>query len=222
MIPVAARTFPDVASAVALAALLAPAAVIAARRVGKRLDPVEAVTVGIGAIAALLVLGGLVLSLVHGLGTVGWLALVLVADAVALLSTVERTRLARRLLLAALVTAAIGLTAGAVAISRVSASDQAHATRFTQLWLLPAPANRARVGIDNEERARVAYRLRVSAPAPTRALVDRPVALNSGQRWSASVQLPRTHRPVRVTAELYRPGDTTPYRTAHIWTARTR
>ena len=48
MILLLARTFPDLASAALLVALLAPVAVVAGRAAGKRGDPVVAVTAGVG------------------------------------------------------------------------------------------------------------------------------------------------------------------------------
>jgi hypothetical protein len=186
----------------------------------RRFDPAQAAAVGIAAVAALLVAGGLVLSVVDALDSTGWLVVVLVAAALAVVgASRDPSRLALPALLAMV---ALGLAIGAVALSRASAEDRARETRITQLWLIERGGDsRAEIGVRNEEHARTAYMLRVSAPASVggRPLLERALELEPSETFSAGLAIPRTPRPERVVAELYRLGEVRPYRSVHVWTS---
>jgi hypothetical protein len=219
---VGASTFADVAGALGLAALLLPAAVAAARARGLgRGDVAQAAVVGIAAAAALLVAAGLLLSAIGGVGTAGWLVVVLVVDCVLLLGARDRAGLARRTVPGLLALAALAATVGAVAFSHASARDDARAERFTQLWILPA-GDAAQVGVRNEEGRAARYRLTVEGPPAddgmAGVLLDRTIALDDGREWVGRVVLPLGVGPEKVTARLYRPGGADPYRSVHIWT----
>lgn len=214
-------TLTDVAHAIGLAALFAPVAVVAGRRAARHLDPVEAVTVGVGGVAALLVLGGLALAALDALELLGWLALAAAGDVLALVASVDGPRRRRVGMSAALATLAIGLTVGAVAVSHMSARDRANKTKFTQLWLLPRANGGAEVGIRNEERRPAAFRLKVYGPGGQPLLLDRPIVLKPGGASFVPLDLPRTDRPMRINAELYKPGAAAAYRATHVWTEPT-
>jgi hypothetical protein len=218
---VIAKTFANLASALALAVLMLPVAAAARRRAADRGDLAQAAAVGIAAAAALLVATGLLLSAFGEVGATGWLVAILVVDAVVILGTRDRLELARRALPAVLAAAALGMAAGALALSHRSATDQARAATFTQLWLLPRGQDAAEVGVRNEEGTPVSYRLRVIGPPAEggEPLLDRTVALGPSQTWVGRVELPPTAGPERVTAEVSRIGDSGPYRTAHLWTS---
>jgi hypothetical protein len=206
------NTFGDVASALALAALLLPLALFAVRRAGGWGDPAQA-ALGIGAVVALLVPAGLLLSIVGELGAAGWLVVIAAADVLVLLWARGAAALAPVLLTAA----AISFAIGAVAISRAGAIDQEREARFTQLWAVPQ-AGEAELGVRNEEHATSDYELRVTAAGASGPLLEREIRLDHGQTWAGTIELPSTDRPVRVTAELLRPGTETAYRTVHLWT----
>ena len=184
----------------------------------RRLDSAQAAVIGIAAAIAALVAGGLLLSALGALGTAGWVVVALAAATVAVLAV---ARDSRRVLPTLLAVVAIGLTVGAVALSRASAIDHARETSFTQLWMVERPGGRAEIGVRNEERRRVTYRLRVFAPESLARppLVDRSIVLGPGRSWSQELSLPRTARPERVNAELDRAGDSRSYRSAHVWTS---
>ena len=184
----------------------------------RRLDSAQAVVIGIAAATAALVAGGLLLSALGALGTAGWVVVALASVTVAVLAVV---RDARHVVPTVLAVTAVGLTVGAVALSRASAIDHARETRFTQLWAVERPAGRFEVGVRNEEQERVTYRLRVFAPASLErpALLDRTIVLEPSRSWSLELALPRTVRPERVNAELHRVGEPRSYRSAHVWTA---
>jgi hypothetical protein len=215
-----AEPFAGAASALALAALLAPLAFAASRRLAERPDPGHTAAVGIAAVAALLVLAGLGLSAVGGLSAAGWLAVVVAADAVVLLAVGDRSSLGRRAVTATLASAALGLVIGAVALSRSSAVDHERDTKFTQLWFVPRSSAAAELGVRNEEHAATVFRVKLFGPASqgSRLLLDRTVGLDSSRAWIRTVVLPLTARPERVNVELYRAGETAPYRSAHVWT----
>ena len=217
-----AHTFAGVASVIVFAALLVPAGIVVWRRAAEGPDPVQSVAVGVAFAAALLVAVGLLLSLVGGIGSAGWLAAILIVDAALLLGTLDRRSLARRALPALLCAAAAAGAAGAVAISHESAVDDAREHTFTQLWMLPrAGGDVAELGVRNEEGAPAVYRLTVRRPASAGGdvLLERDVRIGASRTWVGSVPLPPTDRPEQVTAELFRPGGGTPYRTVHVWTA---
>jgi hypothetical protein len=184
----------------------------------RRFDPVQAAAVGIAAVAALLVAGGLGLSLFGALDQSGWIA-VAVAGAVAVLVAARDP--GRRAVPALLATVAFGLVVAAVALARDSALDHERGTTFTQLWLVQrSAAGRTEVGVRNEEQRAIVYRLRIAGPRGAPPLVDRTLQLGSSQAWSQELVIPAGERPEQVTAELYRPGDATPYRRAHVWTSQ--
>lgn len=186
----------------------------------RRIDAAQATAVGIAAATAVLVAGGLLLSAVDALDSTGWVVVVLSAGALAVLAVArDPGRLLVPVMLACM---ALGLTAGAIALSRASAVDHARETRFTQLWLVErGSAGRAEIGVRNEEHARAEYRLRVFGPesAGARPLLDRTLVLAPAQSWSREIPIPRTSRPERVNAELYRLGESESYRSAHVWTS---
>jgi hypothetical protein len=216
-----AHTFAGVASAIVFAALLVPVAIAVWRRAAEGPDPVQSVGVGVAFAAALLVAVGLLLSLVGGIGSAGWLAAILIVDAALLLGTGDRRSLARRTLPALLGVAALAAAVGAVAISHESAVDDAREHTFTQLWMLPrAGGDVADLGVRNQEGAAAVYRLTVRAPesAGGEPLLEREVRIGASRTWVGSVSLPPTDRPEQVTAELFRLGGGTPYRTVHVWT----
>ena len=220
MIHAGAALFRDLSSTVVLVVLLVPLGVAAAKRAAGKLDLVEAVAVGIGAVIALMILAGLVLSVVHALGAAGWLVVVGAVAAVVLLAGGDRSRLARRALILGLVSASVGLTVGALALSRSSARDHARETRFTQLWFIPHGPVAAEIGVRDEEQSPAAFELKMFAPASLggRPLLDRVVRLTMSRSWVMRIRIPRTARPERVNAELYRLGQSTSYRSAHVWT----
>jgi hypothetical protein len=185
----------------------------------RRRDSAQALAVGIAAATALLVAGGLALSAFGELGSTGWGVVVLVAAAIALLVAAREPGRVVPVLLAMV---ALGLAVGALALSRGSAIDHARETRFTQLWLVErGSAGRAEIGVRNEEHTRAAYRLQVFGPESAGAalLVDRTIVLDPSRSWSGELVIPRTPRPERVNAELYRLGEAESYRSAHLWTA---
>jgi hypothetical protein len=184
-----------------------------------RRDPARAVTAGIASVAALLVAGGLALQLVGALDTTGWVVVVAVLAAGALVAARDPARHAVPALIA---TAALGLAIGAVALSRASALDRESETRFTQLWILPDGTGRsAEVGVRNEEGGRAAFRVAVYQPAsrPGPPLVDETIVLEPGRSWSRRVAIPATPLPERVNVELFRAGRSEPHRSAHAWTS---
>lgn len=181
-------------------------------------DPAQAVVVGIAAVAAFLVAGGLALSVIGALDSSGWLLLVVAAAIAAAVAARDPARLAVPALLAIV---ALGLSVGAVALSRASAVDHARDTTFAQLWVVErGSGGRAEVGIRNEEQMPVTFQLRVLGPESqgARPLLERTLALEPSQVWSQEIAIPRSSRPERVAAELYRLGETEPYRRAHVWT----
>jgi hypothetical protein len=206
-------TFGDVASALALAVLLLPLALFAVRHAGGRGDPAQA-ALGIGAVVALLVPAGLLLSIVGELGAGGWLVVIAAADVLVLLWARGPAALVPVLMTAA----AISFAIGAVAISRAGAIDQEREARFTQLWAVPQAGDEVELGVRNEEHATADYELRVAAAGSSGPLLERELRLGHGQTWAGTIELPSTARPVRVTAELFRSGTATAYRTVHLWT----
>jgi hypothetical protein len=184
----------------------------------RRLDFAQAAAVGIAAATAALVAGGLLLSALGALDTLGWTLVALFAVVLAAVAVVHDPR---RVVPTVLAVAAFGLVVGAVALSRASAIDHERNTRFTQLWMVERPArDRVEVGVRNEERERTSYWLRVYAPASLGRppYVDLTIVLAPGQTWSRELALPRTARPERMNAELQRLGVTRSYRSAHVWT----
>lgn len=191
----------------------------------ERPDLARVAGAGIAALAAVLVLGGLALSLVDWLGAAGWLTILGLCGVVLVLAVGGREHLAKRAVTTLLAGAAVAMAVGAVVLSHASAEDQARETRFTQLWFVPAgQGGRTEIGVRNEQQRPVALRLRVFGPASrgSRLLLDRAIRLDPGRSWSKPLELPATRRPERVNAELYRPGVKAPYRSAHLWTAVTR
>jgi hypothetical protein len=186
----------------------------------RRRDAAQAAAVGIAAATAVLVAGGLLLHLFDALDAAGWVVVALVAAAAgALAAAPDPGRLLAPVLLAV---AALGLSVGAVALSRESAVDHARETRFTQLWLVErGSSGRAEIGVRNEEQERTEYRLRIFAPQSEdgRPLLDRTLTLRPSESWSREIVLPRTASPERVSAELYRAGQPEPHRSAHAWTS---
>jgi hypothetical protein len=184
-----------------------------------RPDAAQAAAVGIAAATAALVAGGLVLGALGAFGTAGWVVVALVSMTVAAIAVVRDSR---RVVPTVLAVAALGLTVGAVALSRASAIDHARETSFTQLWMVERPERgRFEIGVRNEEHERVSYRLRVFAPASQERppLLDRTIVLDPSRSWSLELRLPRTARPERVNAELHRTGEARSYRSAHVWTS---
>jgi hypothetical protein len=185
-----------------------------------RRDAAQAAAVGIAAVTAVLVAGGLLLHVFDALDSAGWVVVALIAAAAgALAAAPDPARLALPVLLA---TVALGLTVGGVALSRSSAADQERETRFTQLWLVErGSGGRAELGVRNEERTRTEYRLRLFNPASrgVGTLLDRRLVLGPSQSWSQQIALPRTRSPERVNAELYRAGERDSHRSAHAWTS---
>jgi hypothetical protein len=211
--------FVNVAGALALAALLVPLAVLAVRRVAERRDPAD-VAIGIAAAAALLVAGGLALSVLHGLGTVGWLVVVAVVDAGVLLFSRGSASALRRAAPALLAGVALCLTVVAVAIAREGANDQARDAHFAQFWFVPrGDGSTAEVGVRNEEQAAGAFHVRVTGPDGG-VFLDRTLQLAQGAAWVSAVRLPRDPHPRLMHAVLFRPGSITPYRRAQVWTPR--
>lgn len=180
----------------------------------------QAAAAGIAAVMALLVGGGLALYALDALDSTGWVVVAIAVGSVAALATSrDPVRLALPVLLASV---ALGLTVGAVALSRASAVDYAEKTTFTQLWILErGSAGLAEVGVRNEEGMPAAFQLRVFGPQSggARPLLERTIELEPADSWSEQVRIPRTARPERVNAELYRLGETRPYRSAHVWTS---
>lgn len=186
----------------------------------RRRDPARAAALAIAAVAAVLVAGGLLLAAVDALDATGW-AVVALAAAVAGVLAASRDP-ARLALPVALAAVALGTGVGAVSHSRTSALDHARETRFTQLWLVQRDSlGRTEIGVRNEEQVPAAYILRLFGPRSEggRPLVDRSIELGPSEAWSQEVIVPRTPRPERINAELYRLGERRPYRSAHIWTS---
>jgi hypothetical protein len=186
----------------------------------RRRDPAAAAALAIAAAAAVLVAGGLLLAAVDALGATGWFVVVLAAAAAGVLAASGDPL--RQALPAVLAAVAVGMAVGAVAHSRTSALDHAAETRFTQLWLVQRDSRgRTEIGVRNEERMPVAYILRLFGPRSQggRPLVERTLELGPSQAWSQELTVPRTPRPERINAELYRLGEREPYRSAHIWTS---
>ena len=187
----------------------------------RRSDLAQAAAAGIAAVAAVLVLGGLALSLVDWLGAAGWLTILVLSGAVLVLASGGREHLAKRAMVTLLAGVALALAVGAVVLSHASAEDHERETRFTQLWFVPAGATgKTEIGVRNEQQERAAFRLRVFGPASqkSRLLLDRTIRLDQARSWSQPLELPATRRRERVNAELYRLGETSPYRSAHVWT----
>jgi hypothetical protein len=188
----------------------------------RRLDSAQAAAVGIAAATALVVAGGLALSALGALDSTGWIVVILAAAGLAL---VVAARDPARIVPVLLAMAALGLAVGALALSRASAVDHARETRFSQLWFVERGSGApAEIGVRNEEGRRAAYRLRVFGPKSLRSrlLLDRTIVLDQAQSWSGGLALPRTARPERVNAELYRLGEIDSYRSAHVWTSPVR
>ncbi|HEX8075827.1 MAG TPA: hypothetical protein VF545_12710 [Thermoleophilaceae bacterium] len=218
MSPLFAVTVAGVARAAAFALLLLLLALAARRWAVGRRDAVDAGAVAIVVAASMLVAAGLALSVVDGVTAVGWLVVLLAIDA-ALLAPRENRAHVRRALPAVLSIAAAAVAVGAIAHSRASAQDHDRTVRFTQLWAVPAgslPATSARIGVRNLEGGPRSYRVVVTGMR--RTFLDRTIELGASATWSASIQLPFTESPKRVTAELYRDGDVFAYRTAFVWT----
>lgn len=192
---------------------------VAARRWGDgRRGGLDSSAFAIAAATSLLVAAGLALSVVHGVTAAGWLA-ILVAIDLALLAPRESRALARRALPAALAVLAAVIAVAALSLSRASAQRHDQAVRFTQLWIVPAGGEietRARVGMRNLEGGPRQYRLLVTGMR--RTLLDRTVQLGDRAAWQATLTLPLTESPRRVSAQLFRAGSTTPYRSASVWT----
>lgn len=218
MTPVVAITALGAARAGAFAALILLIALAVRRWAAGRRDPVDAGPVAIAAGASLLVAAGLALSVVDGVTAVGWLAILLAID-VALIAPRESRERARRALPAAVAVLAAVTAIGAVALSRASAQRHDREVHFTQLWLVPRgslPQTFARVGVRNFEGGPRSYRVRVTGLR--RTFLTRTVALGQAGEWTATVPLPVTESPKRVTAQLFRTGSAAPYRTATVWT----
>jgi hypothetical protein len=209
------HAFSDVASALGLAALMIPVAVVAVRRTGGWRDPAQA-ALAIAAVMAVLVPAGLLLSLAGDLGAGGWLVAIVVANAIALVWT-RRPAQAAPLLIGA---AAVCFAVGALALSRAGAADQDRESHFTQLWLVPRGASGAELGVRNEEQRTTSYRLRVTAPG--KPPLERDLRLRQGQSWRGSLTLAPSAQPQLVSAELFRSGAPAVYRNVHIWTVSQR
>ena len=218
MTPVLAMTALGAARAVAAAVLVLLVAVAVRRRLAGTRDPVEATPVAIAAVASLVVAAGLALSVVHGVTAVGWLVILLALD-VALLAPAESRERARRALPAATAILAAVIAIGAVTLSRASAERHDRGVRFTQLWIVPGGGDIspfARVGVRNFEGGARGYRIVVTGMR--RTFLERTVQIGQSETWSATVQLPLTETPKRVTAQLYRLGTSRAYRTVSVWT----
>jgi hypothetical protein len=182
-------------------------------------DPATAIAAWIASGAALLVAGGLALDLVGALDASGWIAVVAVLAAGALVALRDP---ARRAVPAMLAMAALGIAIGAAARSRSSAVDHERETRFTQFWLVPTgTGDSAEVGVHNEEGEPAAYRVEVYAPDSRGGppLVQQAIVVGPGRSWSRRIPIPATPLPERVDAELFRGSATEPYRSAHVWTS---
>jgi uncharacterized membrane protein len=169
---------------------------------------------------ALVVIAGLLLNLVGGITRVGWLVAlggIILAALVAPLAIGRRAEVATPSRVAgarwasfrfrdlSMIVMAIGLLAGAAAISVVSALRQ-HEFHYTQLWIVPkekAP-NEVVIGLHSEEQRPQSYAVEV--------LVDHhlvqtwnDVALDPGQTWTTTfrwVGLERYPHPILPMREL--------------------
>jgi hypothetical protein len=67
------------------------------------------------------------------------------------------------------------------------------------------------VGVTNQSSAPTTYRLTVTGPGGYAVTLE--LTASKGDAWFHTLAVPTTDR---VTANLYRAGDTTPYRTAYL------
>jgi hypothetical protein len=228
MMAAVGHTAAEVGRGAAFVVLLLPVAIAAGRRVaGRGQDFAYAAAVGIAVATSTLVAGGLVLSLPREVDLRGWIALLVAVDAAVLIRSRRHLRLAglrRRIrirrpdaLPAILSVAALAVVVASIELSHASATRRDNKVRFTQLWLLPlAGTDRvAKIGVRNEQHAPATYRLTVSGPHLNLA---RTIALDASRSWVGTVPLPAPSSPKRITAELFRPGDKSAYRSVHIWT----
>ena len=74
------------------------------------------------------------------------------------------------------------------------------------------------VGVVNHEYSAVSYTIQVK-PGDTVQSTIGPITLNNGQTWEDPVYFVvyQPHQNLQVQFLLFRPGDTTPYRSLHLW-----
>lgn len=83
---------------------------------------------------------------------------------------------------------AAALVVVAIIVARIGASEQPQ-TGFTELWMLPAPGDGVRVGLDSHEANAMTYR--VVLKDGSAVITEWPsVQLTPGQDWNAEVALP--------------------------------
>ncbi|MGE5602492.1 MAG: DUF1616 domain-containing protein [Nitrososphaerales archaeon] len=190
----------------------------------------ERVALSVGLSIAIAALGGLLLNLLpSGLTPGAWRLLLLGVTLTATAYALWRRRHERiagpgpvvtqvsfreaALLSAAALLIGLALGVGALGVDPVNHGTTAQAP-FTQLWAIPRQSGQQyviQVGLSNLENQRVSYR--VTLESGSRVLAEWPaVTLASGDSWQAQAALPLLLEQREITANAYRPGDTTPYR----------
>jgi 4-amino-4-deoxy-L-arabinose transferase-like glycosyltransferase len=126
-----------------------------------------------------------------------------------------RVRPGRRLVPLAL---ALALLGGAGWLSLASAARQTAATHVTALSITDSSTTGSTSGtrtisveVTNQESTPTAYKFTVTGPGGF--LVTLELTASKGSAWRHTVAVPTADR---VTANLYRAGDTTPYRTVFV------
>lgn len=101
-----------------------------------------------------------------------------------------------------LIGAAVVLTGLAVQMARTGAAQQQASSTFTELWLLPqAAGNQLQVGVRNNERTAVTYKLQIDQGGSI--LREWPsIELDPGKVWESSLAAPAGS--ASMTANLYR------------------
>lgn len=187
----------DIALAVAaLAALIVPgiALAISLRPAGslRRLDLfLAAAALSLGCVA----IGGLVLNLVPGgLSRTSWLGLVVVLLlAIAVVARRGLPPLRRETWVtpkagqSLAMVGAVVLVAVAVLIARAGVKQPS--VPFSALWIVPAAAGMAQIGLDNEETVTITFRVDVSINGAIQTTIP-AVTVAAGERWTTLVAQP--------------------------------
>jgi hypothetical protein len=200
----------EVAAGLALALVLPGHALVGALGRGRRWSRVEWIVLTPAFSLAVLVLGGMVLNAAHAsLDTPAWALLSGGVTLAALFVPAGRRprfnpRLATPLVLASLILVLAGW------ISLRSAAEQRDAVAVTSLSMRPV-GGEVRLDVQTQNASAATYRLVVSGPDGFRATFAPPVGPDG--RWDHDLAVPADGR---VTADLYRAGDATPYRSVFL------
>ena len=194
-------------------------AVTAAVLPGYALRLSDRVTVVLSMGVALLALGGILLtSLPAGLTFEAWAGYIALLVVGGLLAAVRRRQplLPRRavglpsLTSAAPFILALAIAGGALAVARSGAYDQDRQLAFTEFWAVSSDDRPIRIGVTSHEQAPTQYRVEVELDGQPIGGWE-TVELAPGDTWGRELDRAVTAGGI-LQADLYRRGDTSPYR----------